>query len=199
MGIKATDKAEKQPGKESQAKAKDRIQSLIGASDEIAVGALLEVYRFQTIDEKNSMNTIHQNNIGFGGVDGAILSSMSEFYLTKGFLTPKQLSFVKRSIKKYWRQLIGADIKPMPLKGSGFKAEPPKKFERVIKSARLDDKNIIIKISYPKGDRRFFECVQSVKTLSGRRFVKTKQQWVVPLSIESVEKLQAMGFTFDKK
>lgn len=67
--------------------------------------AVVAIYRKQTSQEVNSMQTIEHNNVGFNGVDAPIMTSFAEWILRGRRLTPKQLSLAQRKIRKYAGQL----------------------------------------------------------------------------------------------
>ena len=51
--------------------------------------------------------TKHHNGIGFTGRDARFLSDVAEKYQRYGrWASPRQCNAVRRSIKKYWRQLL---------------------------------------------------------------------------------------------
>lgn len=84
--------------------AKTIKQNLV-ASDKWAVRGLIAIYDFQTVDERNSNLTVHKNGVGFNGCDSEILTSFAKFYLDRGFLSPKQMTILKKKIQKYSGQL----------------------------------------------------------------------------------------------
>ena len=165
---------------------KEEIYKLIDESNEHVIGALLRIHSFQTSEEQNQERTVELNDWGFNSSDAGILSDMSSFYTCKGYLSEKQIAFVRHSIKKYWRQLSEAGFGPVAVKPKPQNDNLP---QQIVKSAKLIGNKIEVKFNFPKGDSNFFQCVADVKTLSGRRFVSTKKVWEVPLSLESVEKL----------
>jgi hypothetical protein len=70
-----------------------------------AVGtALSRILQNQTSDEVSSETTRYSNGIGFTGAHGGIGTSMAQFYLRNGFLTPKQV--------QYWTKPIGKKNRP---------------------------------------------------------------------------------------
>lgn len=89
---------------------KERIQALISQNPLALERALLVVYNNQTLDEKRSHDTNHDNGIGFTGTDAKFLSSTAEFVMYSSYrdgfrLTPKQREHVRPLILKYWRQI----------------------------------------------------------------------------------------------
>lgn len=167
------------------------IMDLIATKDEWTVGALIELYSLQTTDEQALQGTIHQNAIGFNALDADVLSSISEFYNRTGFLTSKQLGFVRRTIKKYHRQIRSLDIAPAQLKEATKKEKP-----KAVMETKLDGKTILIYFSFPKGDNRFREVLNKVKSLEGRKWNPDLEgkPWTAPLALDNVEDLIGWGF-----
>ena len=77
----------------------DEYHKLI-ADDAHAVGALLRIYQFQTPAEQDMRTTVYQNNIGFSGVDAGFASSIAEQFIHKGYLSDKQITYVKKIMPK---------------------------------------------------------------------------------------------------
>lgn len=69
------------------------------------IQALLFLYERQTNDEINSKNTKHCNAQGFNSVDAKILTSIAEYYISRKFLSEKQLAVVLKRIAKYRKQI----------------------------------------------------------------------------------------------
>jgi len=162
--------------------------------DENVIGALKSIYDQQTSEEQIHKGTLENNNVGFNSIDGNILSDIMNFYIRKGFLTEKQISFAKRSIKKYWKQLIIFGFSPQPNK-SKKETDPKSKYLGIKKNADLKENNLIeIQFGFRKNDKKFFETVSEVKKLSGRKFNKKKGCWTAPLCYETVENLIDQDF-----
>lgn len=85
---------------------KEFVRNKLETSRAWANKALIEIFKFQTDEEVKVLGTIEHNGVGFSGVDGEILTSLANFYLTRGYLTPKQQDLVMRKIKKYSNQII---------------------------------------------------------------------------------------------
>lgn len=83
----------------------DEIKELVQTNDTVLYGALKKLYACQTADEQAEGHTKEYNGMGFNGVDSPILSSMAEFLLKTGFLTPKQKIIVRKKLVKYNKQL----------------------------------------------------------------------------------------------
>lgn len=83
----------------------DEIKNYVQTNDTVLYGALKKLYACQTADEQAAGETHNVNGMGFNGVDAPILSSMAEFLLKTGFLTPKQKVIVRKKLVKYNKQL----------------------------------------------------------------------------------------------
>lgn len=84
---------------------KETIQNLIDTNDQAVYNALIQIYRRQTLSEQASMTTHLHNSVGFTGADAGFLSSLAESYIKYKRLSPKQLAYARKKMKKYWRQL----------------------------------------------------------------------------------------------
>jgi len=73
-----------------------------------ALRALVVVFENQTVDEQNQEHTSHDNGVGFTGTDGNFFTSLAKQYLRRGSLTERQMVYVKKSMRKYWKQIIAA-------------------------------------------------------------------------------------------
>jgi len=170
-------------------------------SNEYTISALLALYGYQTQDEQTSEYTTSLNGAGFNKIDAPILSSISQFFLKNGFLTEKQLSLVKRSIKKYHTQIEAFELTPVKTKEP--KTKEPKTQENGgtpfegIKKARLEKDFIYLKFHFAKGDKKFFEILTKVKTLAWRQWDPDTKEWKVRRSLETLKKLHEWEFKFD--
>lgn len=81
------------------------LKMMLSTNQKWATSALLRIYDNQTLDEQNNVETYHQNGVGFFGCDAQILTSFSEFYKSRGFLTGKQMTYVFKKMGKYANQL----------------------------------------------------------------------------------------------
>lgn len=83
------------------------VKELIDRSDEAVARALQTVYANQTADEQEVLETKHHNGVGFTGRDANFLSDVAQKYQRWGrWASVRQCNAVRRSIKKYWRQLL---------------------------------------------------------------------------------------------
>ena len=84
----------------------DFVKKQLATNKAWALKALLKIFNFQTKDEQEYEHTRILNKVGFTGVDAEILSSFAKQYLTRGFLSPKQMTLVYKKMPKYWMQII---------------------------------------------------------------------------------------------
>jgi hypothetical protein len=84
---------------------KDEITALLNRNPKAVIHGLVAIYNNQTLDEKDDQATKHHNGIGFNGPDSRILSSIAEQYVSKKYISPKQMTLVTERIKKYAGQL----------------------------------------------------------------------------------------------
>jgi len=84
----------------------ESIKELITQDDGFFVQSLLTLYSKQTQIEQLYENTAESNGIGFNSYDAEFLSSISTFYLNRGFLSPKQMLYGRKKLVKYAVQLL---------------------------------------------------------------------------------------------
>lgn len=75
---------------------KETIVALLETNDRAIGRALVALLDRQTADEQATGQTRHHNGMGFTGADAEIGTSMARFFLSRGYLTPKQVA--------YWRK-----------------------------------------------------------------------------------------------
>ena len=84
---------------------KETILAKLDSSDEMIKRSLLRLYAEQTADEQAMGATSESNGYGFNGIDAEFLSSVAKFLTDKGYLSPKQLDFTRKKLRKYAGQL----------------------------------------------------------------------------------------------
>lgn len=87
---------------------KDFIQNKLKTDDKWTTKALLLVYSHQTAEEKATEQTRFHNNVGFTGVDAEFLSKLATQFRNRNWLSPKQMSCLRKMMPKYWRQISDA-------------------------------------------------------------------------------------------
>ena len=83
----------------------EEIKALLAESDKAVARAILAIYNRQTEDEQTIKETTDHNGIGYNGVDANFMSSLAQFYQSKGFLSAGQLKYGRKAIMKYAGQL----------------------------------------------------------------------------------------------
>ncbi len=184
----AADKAERRPA------TYEELAGLINNSDEWAAGALVKLFQLQTTDEQDSNGTSHLNNYGFNNFDAPVLSDIAKFYLNKGYLSPRQLIFIKRTVKKYVNQLLSVGCTPVSLKPFSPIAKPQQPKMASLLVQQDTRKPTGIKIEFPF-DR---DTIEKVKTLPDRRWMADQKYWKAGLSLEAGKQLKAWGFEFSE-
>ena len=87
------------------------LKQQISTRDNQALKALVTVFNKQTEDEHMAEDVRVYNNMGFTPFDAEFMTSLAKQYISKNYLSPKQLAYVKKIMPKYARQLIEQAIK----------------------------------------------------------------------------------------
>jgi hypothetical protein len=94
---------------------REGINELLLKSDKAICRALIVINDNQTFDEQACESTTHHNGTGFTAFDAQMGTSMANFYVKYGYLSPKQIAHWRKfdkngniRIGKYWRQLVEA-------------------------------------------------------------------------------------------
>lgn len=82
------------------------VKHMLSTDRDWALRALVKIYERQTSSEKAMGTASVQNGIGFTGVDAEFLGGMAKYYISRGSLTDKQLSWVMKKMHKYHSQII---------------------------------------------------------------------------------------------
>jgi hypothetical protein len=85
---------------------KEDIKNLILTRDDAVIRVLMHLHGFQTSYEQQAETTEEHNQVGFTGPDGEFLTGVGNFYLKRGFLTPKQIKAVRPRLVKYSTQIL---------------------------------------------------------------------------------------------
>lgn len=92
---------------------KESIVNLLMTNDKVVARALVVLNNRQTASERRHGVVIDKNNAGFKPCHALRGTSMAEFYLKRGYLTPKQIAWWREAtdsgkprITVYWRQLL---------------------------------------------------------------------------------------------
>lgn len=84
---------------------KENILSLIEINDKALIAGLMRLYSFQTKSEQILGSASEDNGVGFSGADSDFLTSLAKSYKKYNNLTGKQIQYLRRSMKKYAKQL----------------------------------------------------------------------------------------------
>ena len=84
----------------------DLVRERMAADDSWVIRGLIAIYRMQTASEQASKSTDVLNGVGFTGVDAAFGSSLAEQAIKRGSLSPKQMIYARRMMRKYAGQLV---------------------------------------------------------------------------------------------
>jgi hypothetical protein len=94
---------------------KEYLVHLLQTNDKAVARALLVLLNNQTADEQRTEDTRYLNGKGFRPCHARIGTSMAKFYISKGYLTPKQVANWRRTMADgntrigiYWKQLAVA-------------------------------------------------------------------------------------------
>lgn len=79
---------------------KQAIIDLLRTNDKAIARALVVLNERQTADEQATEATRHHNNRGFRPCHARMGTSMAKFYQSRGFLSPKQISYWRRIMPK---------------------------------------------------------------------------------------------------
>jgi len=82
------------------------VREQLKTNEKWAKHALIKIYELQTTEEQSAGYTKIYNGVGFSGAHSEIMSSLAEQYLSKGWLSYKQMKIVHKIISKYTRQVI---------------------------------------------------------------------------------------------
>ncbi len=82
------------------------IKESISENDRAAVRALQIIFARQTYEEVRKEEALLNNGIGFTGRDAEILTSFALQYKSRGFLSPNQLTLLRRKMVHYSAQLL---------------------------------------------------------------------------------------------
>lgn len=168
----------------------DQWKTLIKENDDYAIAAMMSIYGYQTPEEQYCQATMADNKKGFNAVDATFMTSLSQQYLKKGYLSKGQMFYVKKIMPKYVGQLPqNITIKPVQ--------QQEDIQELIIKTAKL--KNELIEIEFSTPDKKeFMILIGRVKTLSGRKFNAQTKRWTCPITYEAIDRLKEWGFDLDE-
>lgn len=83
----------------------EEIKKLLETSDKAVSRAIVALYARQTESERNAEATVEKNGIGYNGFDAKFFSSLAQQIQSGRTLSQKQISFARKGIMKYSKQL----------------------------------------------------------------------------------------------
>jgi len=84
---------------------KEQIQELLTTDIRWTERAVLVLFDRQTKDEQNRLDTVHNNGIGFNGVDGRYMSWVAKYLRNGNHLSGHHIEKVRSRLPKYWKQI----------------------------------------------------------------------------------------------
>jgi len=84
------------------------VRNKLATSDAWAKKALTTIMARQTVEERRAERTVYHNNVGFTGHDSPLMSSFAKQLETRKWLSKRQIQVLKKTIKKYWKQIVDA-------------------------------------------------------------------------------------------
>lgn len=86
---------------------KELMQELLTNNDTAVKRGLLKLFEYQTSDEQTAHTTKYYNSVGFRSCDARKMSGVADWLKSKGYLSPKQLNYVRRKlVSTYSSQLV---------------------------------------------------------------------------------------------
>lgn len=84
----------------------ESIRALLDTRDDAVQRAITLLYARQTAEEQASAVTVEHNGRGFNGADAELLTSFAQQIARGRNLTPRQMEFARRKVRKYARQIL---------------------------------------------------------------------------------------------
>lgn len=86
---------------------REEFIELLHTNDKAVGRALLSLLQEQTAEEQINSETIFQNGRGFSSSDARVMTSMASFYASKGFLSPRQIKWLRGGRSQRFPSRIG--------------------------------------------------------------------------------------------
>lgn len=83
----------------------EQIKDLLKNNDKAVERAIVAIFNRQTESEKTTESTVEKNGVGFNGFDAKFFSSLAQQIQSGRTLSAKQISFARKGILKYSKQL----------------------------------------------------------------------------------------------
>jgi len=83
----------------------ESIREKVKTDPKWAIKALLTIYEKQTEDERVNEQTVHNNGVGFNGIDSQIMTSFAKQLLRNKNMSERQMEIIFKVMPKYAGQL----------------------------------------------------------------------------------------------
>lgn len=103
---------------------REELRSRLQTNNHEVGRALITLLSRQTATEQAAGETIENNGRGFNGRDAEFLTSLAQWYRSRGYLSPKQLACARKKLVKYENQLLDAWGEAEPKVKRVKKSEP---------------------------------------------------------------------------
>lgn len=84
---------------------KENIQEKMTTDIRWTERAVLVLFDRQTEDEQKIEDTVHNNGVGFNGVDGKYLTWVGNYLMRGNHLSGHHVEKVRKKLPKYWKQI----------------------------------------------------------------------------------------------
>lgn len=156
--------------------------------DDDCIAALMYLYQVHSyVEQSKGADT---RIAGFKSTDADFMCSIAERIQMNTPITERQLSLMKYKLNGYYKQLRGVDIGPYKTHWSLVRYETNAPTSSWRKCTLLNADTMKLEFGYDPS------LINRVKTLSGRKFVKTATQryWTAPTSKLNIKQVLNMGF-----
>jgi hypothetical protein len=82
------------------------IEQLLSYDIDFASRQLLRLYEYQTTDEQQIENSVHQNKVGFNAADAPVLSLIAEAMRNGDRISAADQAEILSRMKKYAKQMV---------------------------------------------------------------------------------------------
>lgn len=85
--------------------AKSIVRNMLLTNNEWLIRGMIALYNRQTEDEKRAQDTKYLNRRGFNSADSTLLTSFAQQWLSRNWLSDKQMTRLRGKMLKYAGQL----------------------------------------------------------------------------------------------
>lgn len=126
-----------------------------------------------------------------------LINDIADFFNKRSMLSIKQLQLVRSVLKRRASQLVQIGFQPEVKEYKGVSKQfsapvAPIEVQRIIRQAvKIDQFTMELSFTYDQ------ELIEQIKKIPGRKFLPDKKKWIVPLTIQNIQKLNGLSFTLD--